>query len=265
MAADAAGRVPHGWAEAQVLASADFAHGSWLWTHFSGGLNYQARPRPAARAAGGAASRKACRKTRRTRCAGMCWAAGRRCSQVVRARTVGILHTHAEGGETADRVDCQAGWGGAAAGARRRREFAHKRRPWLPWGPRVARERDMPFRARRWCTTSSPTCATRTTRPSRRSCWTPAASSASPTMCTPPCAPAPARRRAAGPWHACREFRALTDCTRCGLALHRCGAPRVCCAWLATSSLCRQCIRCAASVQRTLTQPEQGTAKAKQP
>ena len=41
--ADARGRVPHGWAEAQVLASADFAHGSWLWTHFSGGLNYQAR------------------------------------------------------------------------------------------------------------------------------------------------------------------------------------------------------------------------------
>lgn len=40
--ADARGRVPHGWAEAQVLASADFAHGSWLWTHFSGGLNYQA-------------------------------------------------------------------------------------------------------------------------------------------------------------------------------------------------------------------------------
>lgn len=40
--ADAHGRVPHGWAEAQVLASADFAHGSWLWTHFSGGLNYQA-------------------------------------------------------------------------------------------------------------------------------------------------------------------------------------------------------------------------------
>ncbi len=41
--ADVRGRVPHGWAEAQVLASADFAHGSWLWTHFSGGLNYQAR------------------------------------------------------------------------------------------------------------------------------------------------------------------------------------------------------------------------------
>lgn len=40
--ADTHGRVPHGWAEAQVLASADFAHGSWLWTHFSGGLNYQA-------------------------------------------------------------------------------------------------------------------------------------------------------------------------------------------------------------------------------
>ena len=41
--ADESGRVPHGWAEAQVLASADFAHGSWLWTHLSGGLNYQAR------------------------------------------------------------------------------------------------------------------------------------------------------------------------------------------------------------------------------
>ncbi len=40
--ADESGRVPHGWAEAQVLASADFAHGSWLWTHLSGGLNYQA-------------------------------------------------------------------------------------------------------------------------------------------------------------------------------------------------------------------------------
>ena len=40
--ADERGRVPHGWAEAQVLASADFAHGSWLWTHLSGGLNYQA-------------------------------------------------------------------------------------------------------------------------------------------------------------------------------------------------------------------------------
>lgn len=35
------GNVDMGWAEAQVATSADFAHGSWFWTHFSGGLNYQ--------------------------------------------------------------------------------------------------------------------------------------------------------------------------------------------------------------------------------
>ena len=35
------GKVPRGWAAAQVATSADFAHGSWFWTHFSGGLNYQ--------------------------------------------------------------------------------------------------------------------------------------------------------------------------------------------------------------------------------
>ena len=29
------------WAEAQLSSSADFAHGSKFWTHFSGGLNYQ--------------------------------------------------------------------------------------------------------------------------------------------------------------------------------------------------------------------------------
>ena len=37
------GKVPRGWAAAQVATSADFAHGSWFWTHLSGGLNYQAR------------------------------------------------------------------------------------------------------------------------------------------------------------------------------------------------------------------------------
>jgi len=37
------GKVPRGWAAAQVATSADFAHGSWFWTHFSGGLNYQVR------------------------------------------------------------------------------------------------------------------------------------------------------------------------------------------------------------------------------
>ena len=37
------GKVPRGWAAAQVATSADFAHESWFWTHFSGGLNYQAR------------------------------------------------------------------------------------------------------------------------------------------------------------------------------------------------------------------------------
>ena len=29
------------WAESQLCSSADFSHGSWFWTHFSGGLNYQ--------------------------------------------------------------------------------------------------------------------------------------------------------------------------------------------------------------------------------
>ena len=30
-----------GWGEGQVLTSADFCHGSFFWTHISGGLNYQ--------------------------------------------------------------------------------------------------------------------------------------------------------------------------------------------------------------------------------
>ena len=38
------GKVPRGWAAAQVATSADFAHGSWFWTHLSGGLNYQVAP-----------------------------------------------------------------------------------------------------------------------------------------------------------------------------------------------------------------------------
>lgn len=38
------GKVPRGWAAAQVATTADFSHGSWFWTQFSGGLNYQARP-----------------------------------------------------------------------------------------------------------------------------------------------------------------------------------------------------------------------------
>ena len=38
------GQVAMGWAAAQMAGSADFCHGSWFWTHFSGGLNYQARP-----------------------------------------------------------------------------------------------------------------------------------------------------------------------------------------------------------------------------
>lgn len=34
--------VVHGsWAEKQIRTSADFCHGSFFWTHFSGGLNYQ--------------------------------------------------------------------------------------------------------------------------------------------------------------------------------------------------------------------------------
>jgi fatty acid desaturase/cytochrome b involved in lipid metabolism len=35
------GRIKLGWGESQLYSSADFAHGSWFWTHFSGGLNYQ--------------------------------------------------------------------------------------------------------------------------------------------------------------------------------------------------------------------------------
>ena len=38
---DRTGKVPTGWAAGQVATSADFCHGSWFWTHFSGGLNYQ--------------------------------------------------------------------------------------------------------------------------------------------------------------------------------------------------------------------------------
>ena len=35
------GKVDMGWAAGQVATTADFSHGSWFWTHFSGGLNYQ--------------------------------------------------------------------------------------------------------------------------------------------------------------------------------------------------------------------------------
>ena len=35
------GRMNLGWGESQLYSSADFAHGSRFWTHFSGGLNYQ--------------------------------------------------------------------------------------------------------------------------------------------------------------------------------------------------------------------------------
>ncbi len=38
----ATGRVARGWAAAQLAATADFCHGSLLWTHLTGGLNYQA-------------------------------------------------------------------------------------------------------------------------------------------------------------------------------------------------------------------------------
>lgn len=31
-----------GWAARQVATTADFSHNSFFWTHFSGGLNYQA-------------------------------------------------------------------------------------------------------------------------------------------------------------------------------------------------------------------------------
>mmetsp|Transcript_38283 Transcript_38283/g.94972 ORF Transcript_38283/g.94972 Transcript_38283/m.94972 type:complete len:488 (+) Transcript_38283:257-1720(+) len=37
----AEGKLNLGWGESQLYSSADFAHGSWFWTHFSGGLNYQ--------------------------------------------------------------------------------------------------------------------------------------------------------------------------------------------------------------------------------
>ena len=37
-------RVAMGWAAAQAATTADFSHGSWFWTHFSGGLNYQVHP-----------------------------------------------------------------------------------------------------------------------------------------------------------------------------------------------------------------------------
>eukprot|EP00850_Spirogloea_muscicola_P016783 SM000139S00100 [mRNA] locus=s139:106595:117233:+ [translate_table: standard] len=33
--------IPRGWAAAQVATTTDFSHGSFFWTHFSGGLNYQ--------------------------------------------------------------------------------------------------------------------------------------------------------------------------------------------------------------------------------
>ena len=35
------GAVAMGWAAGQAATTADFSHGSWFWTHFSGGLNYQ--------------------------------------------------------------------------------------------------------------------------------------------------------------------------------------------------------------------------------
>lgn len=41
----AGGKVERGWAAGQVATTADFSHGSWLWTHFSGGLNYQVMPK----------------------------------------------------------------------------------------------------------------------------------------------------------------------------------------------------------------------------
>lgn len=39
------GVLAHDWAAAQVATTADFAHGSFFWTHFSGGLNYQVSSR----------------------------------------------------------------------------------------------------------------------------------------------------------------------------------------------------------------------------
>lgn len=38
---DSHGRVRMGWAAAQCATTADFCHGSWFWTHISGGLNHQ--------------------------------------------------------------------------------------------------------------------------------------------------------------------------------------------------------------------------------
>ena len=38
---DGQGFVNRGWAEVQAATSADFSHGSFFWTHISGGLNYQ--------------------------------------------------------------------------------------------------------------------------------------------------------------------------------------------------------------------------------
>lgn len=38
---NAKNQLKRGWGEAQLMTSADFAHGSKFWTHFSGGLNYQ--------------------------------------------------------------------------------------------------------------------------------------------------------------------------------------------------------------------------------
>lgn len=35
------GVIEGSWAEQQIKTSADFCHGSFFWTHFSGGLNYQ--------------------------------------------------------------------------------------------------------------------------------------------------------------------------------------------------------------------------------
>lgn len=40
---DADGHISRGWAMSQVEGTSDFAHGSWLWMHLSGGLNYQVR------------------------------------------------------------------------------------------------------------------------------------------------------------------------------------------------------------------------------
>ena len=34
-------RLSVGWTRSQIEGTSDFAHGSWFWTHISGGLNYQ--------------------------------------------------------------------------------------------------------------------------------------------------------------------------------------------------------------------------------